>query len=73
METTCPNCKHSYATAPTDGRRKCALCGQNIGKHDKWFFNADGKVQHRHCDHPQEYVHPDSKKPPEQTEQKELS
>lgn len=57
MLVDCPNCKHRFETRKIKkGVRICCLCNKNIGKHDKWFFNSESKVQHRHCDKPTEYT-----------------
>lgn len=56
MIATCPHCKHTFDTeSPKKGKRICCECQKPILRHDKWFFNPDSKVQHRHCDNPEEY------------------
>jgi hypothetical protein len=36
--------------------RRCSKCGGPILRGDKWRFNAEGRIEHRHCDAPQSYT-----------------
>ncbi len=57
MITICPNCCHQFDTSQVkSGKRICSECKKPIGRHDKWFFRPDGRIQHRHCDDPEQYV-----------------
>lgn len=38
------------------GKRMCGLCERPIGRHDKWVFNADSRIEHRNCERPEEYA-----------------
>jgi len=64
MRIVCPTCSTLIESNNPKGRRNCSLCGKNIGRHDKWFINSDGKLQHRHCDYPENYTHPEIKQQP---------
>lgn len=57
MRVVCPKCKHLFESViPKTGRRKCFRCKQSIGRHDKWYFRPDGRIEHRNCDN-KEYYH----------------
>lgn len=59
MNTTCPTCHTTFdSDNPKKAKRKCAECGKQIGRHDKWFFNGEGRVQHRNCADPTNYLMP---------------
>lgn len=49
----CPTCKQPIPS--TGNKRVCCKCGVVIGKHHKWYFNADSRPQHRDCAHPDAY------------------
>lgn len=53
----CPNCKQVLPGEQQAQRfaRNCARCKRGIGKGDKWRFNKDGRIQHRHCSDPSAY------------------
>jgi PHP family Zn ribbon phosphoesterase len=63
MITTCPNCRTTFDTDKKQGKRICCLCGKPIKKHDKYHFNSESKIQHRHCDNPEGYVEPIQESP----------
>jgi hypothetical protein len=41
--------------AHTEPKRRCAACQAPMGRHAKYFINSDGRLQHRHCERPEEY------------------
>jgi len=36
-------------------KRRCFKCKKNIGRHDKWNFQPDGRIAHRNCSNPEKY------------------
>lgn len=50
----CPTCQQPIPNR--GGARICCLCGQQIGRHQKYRFNEDNRVQHRNCERPYDYV-----------------
>ena len=48
-KTVCPVCKRPF------GKRICAKCGFQIGSHHKYYFNKEGRVQHRNCKNVESY------------------
>ena len=48
----CPTCNQPIERK---SGRVCFLCGRQIARHDKFFFE-DGRVRHRVCDKPTEYT-----------------
>lgn len=55
MARRCPTCQQPVAHSHL---RVCTLCGDQIARHDKWFFTEDGKLRHRHCKYPTSYLTP---------------
>lgn len=55
-KVVCPKCKHQFESGyKKQGRRRCAKCKKSIAHHHKWFFREDGRIEHRHCNRPNEY------------------
>lgn len=44
-----------YVGQRSTGRRICVACNQPIGNHHKWVFRADSRIEHRHCERPEDY------------------
>ena len=51
MTQTCPTCRQLLPMAR--GKRVCAACTRQIGRHDKWFFSGDGRPRHKDCENPE--------------------
>jgi hypothetical protein len=58
----CPTCHQKMPSPPAPKSRRCFLCQQVLGRHDKWEYmelEIEGKaatvVRHRHCDNPEWY------------------
>lgn len=48
----CPTCRQRIGTTPV---KVCAACKRPMKRPDKYVFNAQGRIQHRHCDNPTDY------------------
>lgn len=59
MNTTCPECRHSFNTTPQQQfKRICADCKQPIRTHHKFYLaveNGGTVMRHRHCNNPESY------------------
>ena len=46
---------HLNARREGGGRRICANCNLPIGRHHKWRFTPESRIEHLHCNRPEEY------------------
>jgi len=51
-DSRCPECGRSTTSKPV---RRCAACDKGMSCHDKWYFRADGRIQHKNCNDPTAY------------------
>jgi len=52
-KSRCPTCHKPWGN---DHKRICQKCGYPILLHHKYYFNGEGKIQHRNCKNPELYT-----------------
>lgn len=50
----CPTCGRPFDQHVP--RRLCAACGKQITRRHKWHVGDDGRIRHRVCGRPQDYL-----------------